>query len=49
MAIITAQSKIQAECSAFGRVKESAYTSGQQIQSIKFVSTDSQPLIKDRF
>ena len=41
MAIVSASSKIQAECSAFGRVKESAYTPGQQIQSIKFVSTDS--------
>jgi hypothetical protein len=40
MAIVTAQSKIQAECSAFGRVKESTFNPGQQIQSIKFVSLD---------
>ena len=40
MAIVSATAKRPAEISAFGKAKESQFTPGQRVQSVKFVTLD---------
>jgi hypothetical protein len=40
MALVSATAKRPAEISAFGKAKESQFTPGQRVQSIKFVTLD---------